>query len=162
VRPALLFGAAVLAPAGVAIASQPDTDLLSVSPPAEALRYQARLRHDLAVAVDKAGGVEDLLACGAIQTNLSEVPLMAWTLGVPLRSVENGAAEVIVQSRNAVNTPVQPTLPRRPGYLLVAHVGVVKIYARCRGRPWPGLAPVLITARRSRPRFPARSSTSGW
>jgi hypothetical protein len=162
VRPALLCGAAVLPPAGVAIASRPDPDLISVNPPAEALRYQAKLRHDLALAVDKAGGVADLLACGTIQTNRSEVPLMAWTLGVSLRSVENGEGQVIVQSRNAANTPVQPALPRGPGYRLVADVGIVKIYARCRGRPWPAPSRVLITARRSRSRFPAHSSTSGW
>ena len=131
-RPLLLCAAAVLAPAGVAIASQGDPDLIAVRPAAGPLLYQAELREDLGLAVARAGGPADLLACGTIQTNRSEVPLMAWTLGVPLRSVEYTAGEVIVQSRNAADTPVEPAVPRSGRYRLIADAGLVKIYARCR------------------------------
>jgi hypothetical protein len=130
--PALVCVAAVLAPASVAIAARRDPDLISVTAPASSLRYQAQLRDDLVDAVQQAGGAPKLLACGPIQTNRSEVPLIAWMLGVPLGSVESGHGEVIVQSRNAAQTPVEPAVPRAPRYRPVAEAGTVKIFTHCR------------------------------
>jgi hypothetical protein len=174
--PALVCAVAVLAPAGVAIAARRDPDLISMTAPAGLLGYQAQLRDDLVDAVQQAGGGPKLLACGPIQANRSEVPLMAWMLGVPLRSVENGHGEVIVQSRNAAETPVEPAVPRAAHYRPVADAGTVKIFTHCRRAPTvdrrrraPAVAragPVgfrrAVSARRSTSRFPDRSRTSGW
>jgi hypothetical protein len=130
--PALVCAVVVIAPTGVAIAARRDPDLISVGPPADSLGYQAQLRQDLGDALEQAGGAAKLLACGPIQTNRSEVPLMAWMLGVPLRSVESGHGEVIVQSRNAAATPAEPAVPRARHFRPVADAGVVKIFTNCR------------------------------
>ena len=157
--PVLACAVAALAPAGAAITAHRNADLISVDPPGASLRYQAELRDDLDDAVQEAGGVAKLLACGTIQTNRSEVPLMAWTLGVPLRSIENGHGAVIVQSRNAAETPAEPAVPRAPHFRPVAAAGIVRIFTHCRERL---VRARVVSARRNTNRFPARSRTSGW
>ena len=47
-----------------------------------ALVYQAQLRNSAAAAVAKLGGSKKLFACGSIQTEGFQVPMLAWQLGV--------------------------------------------------------------------------------
>ena len=82
----MLAAAALFAP-GVLLISRPHIALLSVRPTESSLRYQADLRRDLPRAVDLAGGPAALISCGPIQTNPSEAPLTAWTLGLELASI---------------------------------------------------------------------------
>lgn len=77
----VLAAVALLAPGVVLIAKPDGPTLLSVRPTENSLRYQADLRRDLPRAVELAGGTSALITCGPIQTNPSEGPLAAWTLG---------------------------------------------------------------------------------
>jgi hypothetical protein len=126
----VLAAAALFAP-GVLLISRPHIALLSVRPTESSLRYQADLRRDLPKAVDLAGGPAALISCGPIQTNPSEAPLTAWTLGLELASITGSRGDVIIQSRNAVNAPLLPAIPRKPRYRLVAQAGTVSIFVHC-------------------------------
>jgi hypothetical protein len=126
----VLAAAALFAP-GILLISRPHIALLSVRPTESSLRYQADLRRDLPRAVDMAGGPAALIACGSIQTNPSEAPLTAWTLGLELPSITGSQGDVIVQSRNAPSAPLLPAVPRKPRYRLVAQVGTVSIFVHC-------------------------------
>jgi hypothetical protein len=94
-------------------------------------RVDARLRQDLSSAVREAGGAGRLISCGSIQTNPSEAPLAAWTLGVPMLWTENPHGNVLIQSRNAGSAVLAPLLPRGRGYRLVSGVGTVRIFEKC-------------------------------
>jgi hypothetical protein len=130
----VLAAVALFAP-GVVLISRPHSGaLLSVSPTESSLRYQADLRRDLPKAVELAGGASALITCGPIQTNPSEAPLTAWTLGLELASISSSRGDVIIQARNAVSAPLLPAVPTHPRYRLVAQVGTVSIFMHC-GQP---------------------------
>ncbi len=130
----VLAAVALFAP-GVLLVSRPHSGpLLSVSPTESSLRYQADLRRDLPKAVELAGGASALITCGQIQTNPSEAPLTAWTLGLELASISGSRGDVIIQARNAVSAPLLPAVPRHPRYRLVSQVGTVSIFVHC-GQP---------------------------
>ncbi len=135
---ALRLLASRLAPAAAMVALSGCFALLAVLAPgrgphlgelAATLRLDANLQHDMGVAVARAGGTRRLLACGPIETNASEAPLAAWTLGVPMRTTESPRGNVLIQSPNEQD----PTPAPRPsaGYRLLAGAGTVRIYARC-------------------------------
>jgi hypothetical protein len=105
--------------------------LARVGHAASEVRYQAVLWRDLRVAVSQAGGVDRLVACGVIQTNPSEAPLVAWTLGVQLRRTESADGNVVIQSANDEGAPVAPRPPAGRAYEVLARVSTVSILARC-------------------------------
>lgn len=105
--------------------------LVRVSPTEASLRFQAELRDDLQRAVDRAGGVSALVACGPVQTNPSEVPLTAWTLNLGLADLVSARAAVIIQSRNAEAAPLLPVVHKRRRLRLAARVGATAIFTRC-------------------------------
>ncbi len=90
---------------------------------AREVRYQATLWRDLRLAVTEAGGPQRLIACGAIQTNPSDAPLAAWTLGVQLRRTENGDGNVVIETGQAPSPSAH--------YRVIARVSSVSILARC-------------------------------
>ncbi len=102
---------------------------------AQTLRAQNAIRGDLPVAVARAGGAGQLLACGAVQTNPSEAPLAAWTLGVGLRRTESADGNVLIQSGGQSDPALTPVPPAGAGYRLLAAVGAVKIFGRCHTSP---------------------------
>jgi hypothetical protein len=53
-----------------------------------ALWYQALLRKDASAAINQAGGRQAVLGCGSIMVEGFQVPMLAWTLGVPTLRVE--------------------------------------------------------------------------
>ncbi|HWE58863.1 MAG TPA: hypothetical protein VG228_04140 [Solirubrobacteraceae bacterium] len=53
-----------------------------------ALRYQARLREQVANLVQRAGGAQNVMRCGSVMTNNYEVTLLAWYLDVPIPYVQ--------------------------------------------------------------------------
>ncbi|HZU60265.1 MAG TPA: hypothetical protein VE983_04825, partial [Solirubrobacteraceae bacterium] len=102
------------------------------------LGYQARLRHDLAAIVQRAGGSRALLSCGRVMTEPFQVPMVAWTLGVDPGRIESPATRpagapgpaVILQTRAHPHSPLLPapgqiTAWERAGarYHRVARVG---------------------------------------
>jgi hypothetical protein len=95
----------------------------------QTLRAQNAIRRDLPVAVERAGGAGQLLACGSVQTNPSEAPLAAWTLGVGMRRTESAHGNVLIQSSGEDGPALAPR--RRAGYQLVAGAGTVRIFERC-------------------------------
>ncbi len=95
----------------------------------DTLRAQNAIRRDLPVAVDRAGGAEQLVACGAIQTNPSEAPLAAWTLGVGMRRTESTDGNVLIQSGGEDGPALAPR--PRAGFELVAGAGSVRIFEKC-------------------------------
>lgn len=99
------------------------------------IRYQARLAKDLRHAVREAGGATRLLACGPIQANPSEVPLVAWSIGTPMRSAESDSGTVIIRSRNGPRGPELPAAgPGRgghQGYRTLVRTGTMSILSRC-------------------------------
>ncbi len=92
--------------------------------------YQGRLDRDLSRAVRAAGGPSRLLACGPVQTNPSEVPLVAWVLGTQMRSAEGESGAVVIQVRNGPHGAVLPGVRAR-GYRTVSRSGTVTILGRC-------------------------------
>ncbi len=53
-----------------------------------ALFYQALLRKDASAAIQRLGGRQAVLNCGSIMVEGFQVPMLAWTLGVPTLRVE--------------------------------------------------------------------------
>jgi hypothetical protein len=91
-------------------------------------RLQGRIRGDLTAAVAHVGGSSRLLVCGTVQSNPSEGPLVAWTLGVPLRRTESDRGDVVVQSGGASSPSLAPAASA--GYRLVADTPAVRVFVR--------------------------------
>jgi hypothetical protein len=109
-----------------------------------ALVYQAQLRASAAGAVDKLGGGSKLFACGSVQTEGFQVPMLAWYLGVrtsyvqasPASATEPGPApNVIFQTRAQRNAHLLPLLSNWPAtqYRLVLRNKRFKVYEHCNG-----------------------------
>jgi hypothetical protein len=114
-----------------------------------ALFYQARLRTDVAAAIRKAGGGPALLRCGTIMTEGFQVPMVAWTLGVPTSRIEATPLgivgppwpNVILQNRAQSKSRLLP-LPQQiiawehegAPYTLVAHNRTFRIFSTCAHR----------------------------
>jgi hypothetical protein len=99
------------------------------------LRYQAQLRRELPDAVRDAGGARYLIACGIIQTNPANAALLAWTLGVRIKTLETTLGspygDVLIQTRDAATDPLEPNIPSDGRYHLVASVPTVQIFSDC-------------------------------
>ena len=120
--------------------------IVSVPRTHHALVYQAHLREDLTAAVQKAGGKQALLGCGAVMTEGFQVPMVAWTLGVRTLRVEAEPSKlagppwpnVILQTRaqsksTLLPTPAQILAWEHAGakYKLIAHVRTFRVFSTC-------------------------------
>ncbi len=123
-------------------------NIISLPRTHHALVYQARLREDLAAAVQKAGGANALLHCGngSVMTEGFQVPMVAWTLGVRTLRVQAPPTNlapppwpaVILQTRAQSNSTLLPTPAQiiaweRAGahYKLIAHVRTFRVFSTC-------------------------------
>ncbi len=97
---------------------------------ASAQRAQADLRRDMSHALAAAGGAR-LLACGPLQTNPSDAPLAAWTLGAQMLSTESSHGKVLIQAPSAQSPAAAPPVPASRPYRLVAASGVVRVFSVC-------------------------------
>ncbi len=132
-RPALAGATALAAVAVLLALTVPwrGSHLAGVADTVSEVRYQATLWQDLREAVSDAGGVRRLTSCGAIETNPSEAPLAAWTLGVQMLRTENGDGNVLIQSASSQGSAVQPRPADAGHYRLAARVRDVTILTRC-------------------------------
>ena len=90
----------------------------------DALRYQVELRQDLSTIVDRAGGANKIRACGRIETENYQVPMVDWYLGIdsvdvsgeiPPATLAQGDSQdpnVILQTRDTVTAPLRPLIPK--------------------------------------------------
>ncbi|HEY5317354.1 MAG TPA: hypothetical protein VIJ20_05205, partial [Solirubrobacteraceae bacterium] len=80
-----------------------------------ALRYQAELRHDVQAIIHRAGGAKAVLACGKVETENYQVPMVAWYLGVESVTVSDEQpgliANVIFQTRVTGTAHLRPVIP---------------------------------------------------
>jgi hypothetical protein len=65
------------------------SNIVSLPRTHHALVYQANLRKDLNQIVAMEGGPKALLSCGTVMTEGFQVPMVAWTLGVPMLRIED-------------------------------------------------------------------------
>ena len=88
------------------------------------LAYQAELRADLGRAISASGGAPALLSCGTTMTEAYQVPMLAWTLGVPLDRVKPA--------------PMRPSASPWPGVILQdrAHTGSALLPAPAQITAW--------------------------
>jgi hypothetical protein len=85
----------------------------------KALHYQATLRHDLSAVIVRAGGAKAVNACGKVETENFQVPMVAWYLGLQSVQVSDEQAytgpahdpNVILQTRVTGSAPLRPVLP---------------------------------------------------
>jgi hypothetical protein len=109
-----------------------------------ALVYQAQLRASAAAAVSKLGGRSKLFACGSVQTEGFQVPMLAWDLGVRTSYVQASPTShdepgpppnVIFQARAQRNAHLLPALSNWPTtpYQLVLRNKRFKVYEHCTG-----------------------------
>jgi hypothetical protein len=104
-----------------------------------ALHYQAELRHDVSVAIRRAGGAKAVLACGKVETENFQVPMVAWYLGVQSVQVSDeqpytGPAHdpnVIFQTRDTGTAPLRPLLPTDVHYTEMTQ-GTFRLFEHCR------------------------------
>jgi hypothetical protein len=92
-----------------------------------ALHYQAELRHDVSAAIRRAGGAKAVLACGKVETENFQVPMVAWHLGVQSVQVSDEippaiaarVANVIFQTRVTGTAPLRPIIPTGVHYTVI-------------------------------------------
>ena len=99
------------------------------------LRYQADLRQDLSKIIDRAGGAKQVLACGKVETENYQVPMVAWYLGVESVDVAdqqpNLVANVIFQARPTGTAPLAPVIPTSLHYTEISQ-GTFRLYEHCK------------------------------
>ena len=93
-----------------------------------ALRYQAELREDVSAIIGKAGGAKKVLACGSIETENFQVPMVAWYLDIEANDITDqlpttianrgtkGDSPVILQARDTGTAALQPKVPKNKHY----------------------------------------------
>jgi hypothetical protein len=125
-------------------------NLISIPRTHGSLVYQAKLRSGMSELVDRFGGAGKVLACGSVMSEGFQVPMVAWTLGVPTTRIEapptNGGAaypepaseapDVILQTRDTRSASRLPFLSTWPSvhYHYVATAGPVHMFTRgCAG-----------------------------
>jgi hypothetical protein len=122
-------------------------NLISIPRTHGSLVYQAHLRQGMAALVARAGGARRLLACGSVMTEGFQVPLVAWTLGVPTTRVEGPPADggakyaepaedapnVILQTRDTRSASLLPLLSTWPSvaYHYAGTAGPVHMFTHC-------------------------------
>jgi hypothetical protein len=98
-----------------------------LGPQLDGARLQARIRTAFSN-IAAVASAPRLQACGAIQTNPSEAPLAAWTLGLPLKRTESDRGDVVIQSGGASSAALSPAAPG--GYRLAADTPAVRVFIR--------------------------------
>lgn len=95
------------------------------------LAYAAELRTDLAAAVDEAGGMERLRACGPLYAGRARFPLIAWHVDAHISdlSLEPRPPGVVLRSRLTPEEPAEPDAPA--GFELVARSGAWEVLTSC-------------------------------
>jgi hypothetical protein len=106
-----------------------------------ALRYQGALRKDLSTLVARAGGGKKIVACGVVETENYEVPMVAWYLGVEsidvsdeLPRAPDGAPadpNVILQARDTGTARLLPLVPKAEHYTELKQ-GTFNLYEHCK------------------------------
>ena len=95
------------------------------------LRFQARLRGGLDLAVRQAGGAATLRACGTVQTNPQLAPIVAWTLHETIGASEATRGPVIIRGRADADAAAEPKIPHGRGWHVVARSQTITIATRC-------------------------------
>jgi hypothetical protein len=110
------------------------------------LVYQAHLREGMSDLVTRFGGADKVLACGSVMTEGFQVPMVAFTLGVPTTRIEapptkggaayaepnSAAPNLILQTRDTRSASLLPFLSTWPGvhYHYVGSAGPVHMFTR--------------------------------
>jgi hypothetical protein len=145
-RIALLVGSLFVVAGAVAAAPRGPSVLDFATP----LRDEAALHRDLALAVERAGGPDRVLACGRPATAPLQVPALAWLLRVPIATVSTDAQVpgVVFRAPDVMSSQSLPELADDDAALSrVAQVGDIHVLA--------GACPELATP--SRPRAAPRA-----
>ena len=121
-------------------------NLISIPRTHGSLVYQARLRQGMEDLVARYGGSAKVFACGSVMTEGFQVPMVAWTLGVPATHVEatplestpesgSEAPNVILQTRDTRSAHLLPFLSTWPTvtYHYVGTAGPVHMFTHCTG-----------------------------
>ena len=105
-----------------------------------ALHYQAELRHDVNAIIHEAGGAKAVLACGRVETENYQVPMVAWYLGVesvdvsdeiPLSVADKDAPNVIFQTRDTGTATLLPLVPPHVHYTEITQ-RTYRLFEHCR------------------------------
>ena len=107
-----------------------------------ALRYQAELRHDVDAVIQRAGGAQVVFACGRVETENYQVPMVAWYLGVQSVKVSDeiapslanhgaGPVNVIFQTRVTGTAPLRPLIPAGVHYTEITQRSF-RLFEHCR------------------------------
>jgi len=125
-------------------------NMISIPRTHGSLVYQARLRAGMNELVKRFGGADKVLGCGSVMTEGFQVPMVAWTLGVPTTRIwappTNGGAtypqpasaapNVILQTRDTRSAHLLPLLSTWPGvhYHYVGRTSAVLMFTQgCSG-----------------------------
>ena len=105
-----------------------------------ALRYQAQLRQDLITIIDRAGGAKKVVACGSIQTENYQVPMVAFYLGLESVDVSDEPVpglppppdpNVIFQTRDTGTARLLPRIPTDRRYTVITQ-RTYRLYEHCK------------------------------
>lgn len=104
-----------------------------------ALRYQAELRQDLKAVIRRAGGPHAINACGKVETENFQVPMVAWYLGVTSVTISDEMppayaathANVIFQTRDTGTASLRPLIPAGVRYRVITQ-RTFRLYEHCR------------------------------
>ncbi len=99
----------------------------------DALGYEARLDHDLPMAIDRAGGRGSVLSCGTPATAPLAVTLLAYRLGRHIDQVGDmpGASGVVFQAPATATEAPAPALAPGDPRRLIASVGRWRVLSAC-------------------------------
>ena len=95
------------------------------------LQFQAQLRDDLQLAVDRYGGRERVLACGDIYSGAYNVAMVSWMLDVPGEAVQYEPTIPGVVFRGRSRSGVNPTPPVNKAWRPVARAGEFTVLEAC-------------------------------
>jgi hypothetical protein len=117
-RPVVALGAGVLVAVGVLVGAPPwiGRNVVNLAAVRHTLVYQADLRSDLGAVLLRSGGASPLTSCGTVMTEGYQVPMVAWTLGLPEARVKPPPSRltgppwpnVILQDRAHLNSALLP------------------------------------------------------
>ena len=108
-----------------------------------ALRYQAELRQDLTKIIRRAGGAKAVVACGSIETENYQVPMVAWYLNLESVDVSDQMPDsiagqpsppdpnVILQARDTGTARLEPKIPTNEHYTEIRQ-RTFRLYEHCK------------------------------
>ena len=95
------------------------------------LRFQAQLRDDLQLAVDRYGGKERVLACGQPHAGAYNIAMVSWFLDLPGKELAYQTRRPGVAFRARSRPGVNPTPPVTPEWTPVTRAGEWTVYEAC-------------------------------